>query len=208
PEKDVQPSSSSGTTLGVIRNPKKRSRASRCAPMTILTTDTSNFRAMVQEFTGIPAPPFSASMPIGLVIGKLNPNIDRGFVFDLVPTPPNDIGEPACSVLGISNKDDKKKSLSKGKSQAESTSLVIDSDWIAEHARQVSRLLLGGMSVVGVYIWATESLFKNSTVILWQTVKGVAEAAPILENDLDERLLIHISYSPRRCFPSSISRLF
>ncbi|CAN0920033.1 hypothetical protein LINGRAHAP2_LOCUS31799 [Linum grandiflorum] len=44
----------------VSRNPKKRTRASRRAPTTVLTTDTSNFRAMVQEFTGIPAPPFSA----------------------------------------------------------------------------------------------------------------------------------------------------
>ncbi|GAB4847293.1 hypothetical protein Ancab_026337 [Ancistrocladus abbreviatus] len=41
------------------RNPKKRSRASRRAPTTVLTTDTTNFRAMVQEFTGIPAPPFT-----------------------------------------------------------------------------------------------------------------------------------------------------
>lgn len=39
------------------RNPKKRSRASRRAPTTVLTTDTTNFRAMVQEFTGIPEPP-------------------------------------------------------------------------------------------------------------------------------------------------------
>ncbi|KAL1536717.1 autism susceptibility gene 2 protein [Salvia divinorum] len=42
-------------------NPKKRSRASRRAPTTVLTTDTTNFRAMVQEFTGIPAPPFNSS---------------------------------------------------------------------------------------------------------------------------------------------------
>lgn len=43
-------------------NPKKkRSRASRRAPTTVLTTDTTNFRAMVQEFTGIPPPPFSSS---------------------------------------------------------------------------------------------------------------------------------------------------
>uniref|UniRef100_A0A1D1Y0P9 VQ domain-containing protein n=1 Tax=Anthurium amnicola TaxID=1678845 RepID=A0A1D1Y0P9_9ARAE len=40
------------------RGSKKRSRASRRAPTTVLTTDTSNFRAMVQEFTGIPSPPF------------------------------------------------------------------------------------------------------------------------------------------------------
>ncbi|KAL8151879.1 hypothetical protein V2J09_021687 [Rumex salicifolius] len=43
---------------GGVRNPKKRTRASRRAPTTVLTTNTTNFRAMVQEFTGIPAPPF------------------------------------------------------------------------------------------------------------------------------------------------------
>ncbi|KAJ1377442.1 hypothetical protein SESBI_48898 [Sesbania bispinosa] len=47
------------SSTNVVRNPKKRTRASRRAPTTVLTTDTSNFRAMVQEFTGIPAPPFS-----------------------------------------------------------------------------------------------------------------------------------------------------
>ncbi|KAJ8557286.1 hypothetical protein K7X08_002911 [Anisodus acutangulus] len=45
------------------RNPKKRSRASRRAPTTVLTTDATNFRAMVQEFTGIPAPPFTSYFP-------------------------------------------------------------------------------------------------------------------------------------------------
>ncbi|XVF15171.1 hypothetical protein REPUB_Repub09cG0127300 [Reevesia pubescens] len=45
----------------MVRNSKKRSRASRRAPTTVLTTDTTNFRAMVQEFTGIPAPPFTSS---------------------------------------------------------------------------------------------------------------------------------------------------
>uniref|UniRef100_A0A0E0LNJ6 VQ domain-containing protein n=1 Tax=Oryza punctata TaxID=4537 RepID=A0A0E0LNJ6_ORYPU len=38
--------------------PRKRPRAaSRRPPTTVLTTDASNFRAMVQEFTGFPAPP-------------------------------------------------------------------------------------------------------------------------------------------------------
>ncbi|KAF8411481.1 hypothetical protein HHK36_004033 [Tetracentron sinense] len=53
-------SATSDQTNVVRNNSKKRSRASRRAPTTVLTTDTSNFRAMVQEFTGIPAPPFSA----------------------------------------------------------------------------------------------------------------------------------------------------
>ncbi|XP_021905311.1 rho GTPase-activating protein gacF-like [Carica papaya] len=52
---------SGGGGTNMARNPKKRSRASRRAPTTVLTTDTTNFRAMVQEFTGIPAPPFTSS---------------------------------------------------------------------------------------------------------------------------------------------------
>ncbi|XP_059643701.1 uncharacterized protein LOC132285529 [Cornus florida] len=67
PVTEVTPSSaaaaaaSSDQTAHVARNPKKRSRASRRAPTTVLTTDTTNFRAMVQEFTGVPAPPFTSS---------------------------------------------------------------------------------------------------------------------------------------------------
>ncbi|TKY47650.1 Modulating plastid sigma factor [Spatholobus suberectus] len=56
-----QNSTNTNTNTNVVRNPKKRSRASRRAPTTVLTTDTTNFRAMVQEFTGIPAPPFTSS---------------------------------------------------------------------------------------------------------------------------------------------------
>ncbi|KAL5556341.1 hypothetical protein UlMin_038577 [Ulmus minor] len=55
------PNDQNGNNNNVVRNSKKRSRASRRAPTTVLTTDTSNFRAMVQEFTGIPAPPFTSS---------------------------------------------------------------------------------------------------------------------------------------------------
>ncbi|KAJ9186912.1 hypothetical protein P3X46_002430 [Hevea brasiliensis] len=141
---------------------------------------------------------------VGLVIGKLSSTLDRGFVYDLVPTPPNDAGEPACSLIETTTatfKDDKKKG-SKPKSQAaDSSTLAIDRDWVAEHARQVSRMLLGGMKVVGIYVWISDTSFKNSTITLCQllqTVKGVAEAAPVLETDYDKRLLIHISYSPRR----------
>ncbi|KAL4332382.1 hypothetical protein GQ457_07G020610 [Hibiscus cannabinus] len=54
------PSSSSMAMLPKP-NPRKRTRASRKAPTTVLTTDPVNFKAMVQEFTGIPAPPFSTS---------------------------------------------------------------------------------------------------------------------------------------------------
>ncbi|KAL8223059.1 hypothetical protein R6Q57_020458 [Mikania cordata] len=126
---------------------------------------------------------------VGLVIGKISTILDRAFVLDLVPTPLNDAGEAASRIV-----DDN----SKKKTKLQSSSLSIDKDWVAEHARQVARMLVGGINVVGIYIWVNESLLKNSTLVLCQTVKGVADAAPIRELSWDERLLIHISYSPRR----------
>ncbi|KAI3709071.1 hypothetical protein L2E82_38812 [Cichorium intybus] len=139
------------------------------------------------------------SCQVGLVIGKISTSLDRGFVFDLVPTPLNDAGEAASWIIEIKDDNNKKKGGSKSKTQSDSSSsLSIDKDWVAEHARQVSRMLVGGMKVVGIYIWMNESLFKNSSLVLCQTVKGVADAAPIRDFSWDERLLIHISYSPSR----------
>ncbi|KAL5714807.1 hypothetical protein ACHQM5_016717 [Ranunculus cassubicifolius] len=65
------PADPSNNNVGV-RNPKKRTRASRRAPTTVLTTDTSNFRAMVQEFTGIPPPPFAPSPFLGNRLNLFN----------------------------------------------------------------------------------------------------------------------------------------
>ncbi|RWW22290.1 hypothetical protein GW17_00013519 [Ensete ventricosum] len=50
------------TESRVVRPARRRTRASRRAPVTLLITDTSNFRAMVQQFTGFPpGPPYSSS---------------------------------------------------------------------------------------------------------------------------------------------------
>ncbi|KAL6629933.1 hypothetical protein ACP70R_029698 [Stipagrostis hirtigluma subsp. patula] len=48
-----------GVEGGRVGKPaRRRSRASRRAPVTLLNTDTTNFRAMVQQFTGIPSGPY------------------------------------------------------------------------------------------------------------------------------------------------------
>nr|XP_043618099.1 probable WRKY transcription factor protein 1 [Erigeron canadensis] len=61
--------------MGVnIKNPKKRTRASRRAPTTVLTTDTTNFRQMVQEFTGIPAAPFTTGGPFSRRLDLFRPS--------------------------------------------------------------------------------------------------------------------------------------
>lgn len=74
------------------------------------------------------------------MVGKLSAVLDKGFVFQLIPTPLNDAGEPACSLVGIvtGSEDKKRGSASKGKAaQADGPVIVVDTDWVAEHARQV-----------------------------------------------------------------------
>ncbi|KAM3221617.1 VQ motif-containing protein 22-like [Capsicum annuum] len=52
---------STGPVDGRVSKPiRRRSRASRRTPTTVLNTDTANFRAMVQQFTGGPVAPFAS----------------------------------------------------------------------------------------------------------------------------------------------------
>nr|GFD19838.1 protein odr-4 homolog [Tanacetum cinerariifolium] len=44
---------------------------------------------------------------VGLVIGKISTNLDKGFVFDLIPTPVNDAGDDATWI--VESKDESKK---------------------------------------------------------------------------------------------------
>ncbi|KAM0874775.1 hypothetical protein ACQ4PT_037226 [Festuca glaucescens] len=61
--------SAPGVEGGRVGKPaRRRSRASRRAPVTLLNTDTSNFRAMVQQFTGIPSGPYGPGGGGGPVI--------------------------------------------------------------------------------------------------------------------------------------------
>ncbi|WVY91072.1 hypothetical protein V8G54_036586 [Vigna mungo] len=56
---------------GVSKPVRRRYRASRRTPTTLLNTDTTNFRAMVQQFTGAPSAPdlFGPTRPL-----PVNPN--------------------------------------------------------------------------------------------------------------------------------------
>lgn len=85
---------------------------------------------------------FQSGVPaeIGLIIGKMSSFSDRGLIYDLIPTPPTDSGSPACALRSEGGgREEKKKGFKGGKGLSEPTPLVIDGDWVAEHARQVTR---------------------------------------------------------------------
>ncbi|OEL17861.1 hypothetical protein BAE44_0021121 [Dichanthelium oligosanthes] len=153
--------------------------------------DEAHLKAFEEALSSSSSAPPQAQ--VGLVVGKLSASSDRALVYSLLPTPPTDAAAPACSLRAAS-----KSKPSKGKAPSSSdASLEFDVDWIAEHARQVSRMLLGGMSVIGVYVWASEVSFKaTSPAVLSQVIRAVSQAW--YGSAFSERLLIHISYSPRR----------
>ncbi|KAJ3679281.1 hypothetical protein LUZ60_017292 [Juncus effusus] len=83
------PGSPAGIEGRVGKSAKRRSRASRRAPVTLLNTDTSNFRAMVQQFTGIPSGPYSSgglSSNVGGVGGPAGINFGLDFNASLRPS--------------------------------------------------------------------------------------------------------------------------
>ena len=80
-------------------------------------------------------------MQVGLVVGKLSASSDRALVYSLLPTPPTDAGEPACSLRAAAPSAGKAKSKGgkggAGASNDAPPTLQFDVDWVAEHARQV-----------------------------------------------------------------------
>ncbi|KAG6540854.1 hypothetical protein Mapa_017784 [Marchantia paleacea] len=141
------------------------------------------------------------SVQVGLLVGKLGTGSSRDLVFALVPTPPKD-GEEAAS-LGPGDpkgqKDAGSKKGNKGKPASAGVPMQISTDWVAEHARQVSRMLLGGIHVVGIYVFSSEGSFKSSLATLWKAVTAVAAVVQSAnEGDASEYLLLHIASSPRR----------
>ncbi|KAK9152498.1 hypothetical protein Syun_010807 [Stephania yunnanensis] len=77
---------------GRVSKPARRRRASRAAPTTLLNTDTTNFRAMVQQFTGVPSAAFafgSTATRHGQVFG---PNLSFGLAPQQQQQLMNDVG--------------------------------------------------------------------------------------------------------------------
>ncbi|KAH7297703.1 hypothetical protein KP509_25G007700 [Ceratopteris richardii] len=137
------------------------------------------------------------TLQFGLAIGRLSSGSGRDVIFSLIPTPKNEGGDVARFEGEPPREIDKKKGI-KGKSVTQT--LQIDIDWVAEHARQVSKMLVGGIRVLGCFILASESVFKASAPLLWQTSKMVALALDEGSSKaaLDDLLLLHFSFGPRR----------
>ena len=109
-------------------------------------------------------------MQVGILVGRSAGGKD--FLLQLVRCPDQEGGLP----IQISNSDNKstKKSSSKGKATPAGGKLILDDDWIVEHAVQAARTLPGGLDILGIYVLCDDGTFQASHGILINTLKAIA----------------------------------
>ena len=130
------------------------------------------------------APP----LQIGLLVGKLEVGT-RDFVLALVPFPDWKDDEEGAG----------------GAAARADTALDVDEDWIVEHATQVSRMLPGGVDVVGTYAFASDAAFKTASAALTSATVEIARAANAVgvpatrshHQRADHRLVLHLLHHPQ-----------
>ena len=139
---------------------------------------------------------------VGLCIGKLEVGA-RDFVLALVPFPDwnDDVADDARTAPAAA----KRKTLS---ASGDTSPLNVDDDWIVEHATQVSRMLPGGLAVVGVYAFCSDASWRGSAPALTRAIVEVAEAedergarSPSTRSRhqrCSERLVLHLSSDTRK----------
>ncbi|CAI7914721.1 unnamed protein product [Closterium sp. NIES-53] len=88
----------------------------------------------------------------------------------------------------------------------------VDGDWVAEHALQVSRLLLGGMGVLGVYAFCSDAAYSNAAPSLLQALRSLAASlsppaslTALLPPPPTDLILLHISSFSRRFSARSVA---
>jgi len=137
---------------------------------------------------------------VGLVLGQVSAAKDFAIHFARCPDPVEDEVEIEMSssdddVVVISNKQKKKDA---GKAVDE-----IDNRWVIEHARQVNRMLTGGISVVGMYVICGPQFLNQNLAKLKQCLASVhkrTEKNKYIRRSLphSDRYLIHFCTSSRK----------
>ena len=150
---------------------------------------------------------------VGLMLGKLEVGA-RDFIVSLVPSPEKGDEEEAGDDDDDDDDDDaggaKKKKKTRKKTDKHGAGddlLEVDEDWIVEHSLQVSRMLPGGIAIVGLYAFGSDAAMKAAMPALNRATVEVARAANDAassastrsrHDSCDERLILHLSSSTRK----------
>ncbi|XP_053325713.1 protein odr-4 homolog [Spea bombifrons] len=120
----------------------------------------------------------------GLIIGQCS--LQRDYVILAAQTPQKDNGEESEKKAGLTKLDE------------------IDDEWVSMHASQVSRMLPGGLLVIGVFLITSPDLSKESQNALRKLIFSVEKSSVKNrlwrsdDSDVSERVAVHICSATRK----------
>jgi len=138
----------------------------------------------------------------GLIIGQSTSSKD--YVVHLAPTPPpsetmqcehTEEEDVKTTGKGFERRKSKEKKLAKAASFSED----IDDIWIAQHGKQVTRMLPGGWDILGIFICSSDDSLPTATLSkLRQVLNAIyklLEKHPRVYSgvDMTDRILLHVS---------------
>lgn len=142
---------------------------------------------------------------VGLILGQLASQKD--YVLKLARTP-----EPAedevCEELQIEGIEGENTSPKKKRPKPKSLE-VADELWVATHAKQVTRMLPGGLDVIGLFTVAPAQMLKDSQAKLRQLMfavqKAVTKNMPVYPSDsIADRILLQVDSLSSKVLCSSL----
>ncbi|KAK6166889.1 hypothetical protein SNE40_023495 [Patella caerulea] len=135
---------------------------------------------------------------IGLILGQLtNP---RDYILRLARTP-DPVEDEASEEEDLEDIVPKKKPKKKG-SRRPKTLDEMDDSWVATHAKQVIRMLPGGLEVAGVFILSPPNISQKVTEKLRQVVyavhRSINKPGLLPAGEITDRITLHICSLTRK----------
>ena len=114
---------------------------------------------------------------VGLILGQQSDPKDFGTHLVRCPDPVDDEAEveTANQETHLEDQNNDKQSDKKKNAQQQSGkgNDVFDVKWIAEHGRQVNRMLIGGTSVIGLFVYCSSDIVAKNQTKLVQCLQGL-----------------------------------
>ncbi|XP_012561350.2 protein odr-4 homolog [Hydra vulgaris] len=138
------------------------------------------------------------TLQVGLIIGQFTANSkDFAIHFAKCPNPVDDEVEEELVNSDSENTKINEKIKQKNEAFKLNSNENIDVKWIVEHARQVTRMLTGGLMIIGVYYSCSPEIYLKNQALLRQclySVRKKSENSKWIRNSIphNERYFFHM----------------
>ncbi|CAL1547620.1 unnamed protein product [Lymnaea stagnalis] len=138
---------------------------------------------------------------VGVIIGQLT--AQRDYVVHIVRTP-DPVEDEVSEENGDDDSGDAVKSFKKNPALERPGSLEqLDEKWVSTHAKQVSRMLPGGLNVIGLFAIAPPVMLKNSQSKLRQMLYSVYKHLNrnivfVTPGEITDRILLQLDTSTKK----------